>query len=316
MKTNLPNVQNKAKNTMPTLSKKDKSFLVFLTLTSLLITTCSIPKKILSNDCATKYPIVFVHGIAYRDDVLIIKYWSKIPKVIEKNGGKAYLSNQNAFNSHVENALQIRERIVEILEESKSEKVNIIAHSKGGIESRYMITKLDMADKVASLTTISTPHRGSSLADTIVKFLQKKKLTNKVQHLANFYAKFIGDNNPKALKAANDLTVIYMKDFNKSVPNMPQVYYQSYGGVINEDYPLWVVKIQNRLMQKAEGDNDGIVSLHSYKWGDFKGIVKSDENYGISHFDIVGMKFVSKSSSFDAEKFIYKVVKDLKERGY
>ena len=290
--------------------------LYFLILILLFITSCSTPKKITSSDCATKYPIVFVHGVAYRDDVPIIKYWSKIPKVIEKNGGKAFLSNQNAFNSHVENALQIRERIVEILEITKSEKVNIIAHSKGGIESRYMITKLGMADKVASLTTIATPHRGSSLADTIVAFLQKKKLTDKVQRLANFYAKLIGDNNPKALKAANDLTVSYMKDFNKSVPNMPQVYYQSYGGVINEKYPVWIVKIQNKLMQEAEGDNDGIVSLHSYKWGNFKGIVKSDENYGISHFDIVGMKFVSKSSSFDAEKFIYKVVKDLKEKGY
>ena len=289
------------------------SILVFI---SFVILSCSAQKKIQKTDCTTKYPIVFVHGIAYRDDVPVIKYWSKIPKVIKENGGKAYLSNQNAFNSHTENAIQIREQILKILEETKSEKVNIIAHSKGGIESRYMITKLDMADKVASLTTISTPHRGSSLADTIVAFLQKKKLTKKAQTLANFYAKLIGDNNPNMLRAAKDLTGSYMQDFNKSVPNMPQVYYQSYGSVVKNNYPVWVVKIQHKLMQKAEGDNDGIVSLNSYKWGHFKGVVKSDENYGVSHFDIVGMKFVSKASSFDAENFIYNIVKDLKKRGY
>jgi len=288
----------------------------FLIFTLFFFANCLVPKKIKNTDCATKYPIVFVHGVAYRDDVPVIKYWSEIPKIIEKNGGKAFLSNQNAFNSHVENALQIREKIIEILEKTKSKKVNLIAHSKGGLESRYMISKLNMADKIASLTTISTPHRGSSLADTIVALLHRKNLTAKIQRLANFYAKLIGDNNPNALKAANDLTVSYMKSFNRSVTNMPQVYYQSYGSVVNEKYPTWVVKSQNKLMQKAEGDNDGIVSLYSYKWGNFRGIVKSNENYGISHFDIVGMKFVSKVSSFDAENFIYKIVKDLKEKGY
>ncbi|MBN1253235.1 MAG: hypothetical protein JXR51_08490 [Bacteroidales bacterium] len=281
-----------------------------------LFLQCSTPKEIDKNDCTTKYPIVFVHGVAYRDDVPIIKYWSNIPKIIEENGGKVYLSNQNAFNSHSDNAIQIKEKILEILNETKSDKVNIIAHSKGGIEARYMITKLEMADKVASLTTLSTPHRGSSMADTIVAFLDKKNLTKRIHRLANFYAKLIGDNNPNAIESARNLTVDYMKDFNKSVPNMPQVYYQSYGSIVNDNYPSWIVKVQHEIMQKAEGDNDCVVSSYSYKWGDFKGIVKSNEAYGISHFDIVGMKFVSKSSSFDAEMFVYKIVKDLKKKGY
>ncbi len=293
-----------------------KVLTILLLINILFITACFTHNKIQSTDCATKYPIVFVHGIAYRDDIRILKYWSNIPNIIKQNGGRAFLSNQNAFNSHIENAILIKDRIIEILDKTKSDKVNIIAHSKGGLEARYLISKLNMADKVASLTTISTPHRGSSIADTIIAFLQRKKLTKKAQNLANFYAKLIGDKNPKALKAANDLTVTYMKYFNKSVLNMPQVYYQSYGSIINSNYPLWVVKIQNKMMQKAEGSNDGIVSSYSYKWGNFRGIVKSNENYGISHFDIVGMKFISKSSSFDAEKFIYEIAKDLKVKGY
>ncbi len=289
---------------------------LFLFAFLILITSCLTTKKTQNTDCATKYPVVLVHGVAYRDDVRILKYWSNIPQIIKNNGGKVFLANQNAFNSHAENAILIKEKIIDILKETKSEKVNLIAHSKGGLESRYMITKLNMADKIASLTTISSPHQGSSLADSIVTFLQNKNLTSKANKLANFYAKLIGDNNPKALKAAEDLTVSYMKNFNKSVLNMPQVYYQSYGSIINENYPLWIVKIQHKLMKKAEGENDGIVSINSCKWGNFRGVVKSKEEYGISHFDIVGMKFVSKSSSFDAEKFVFEIIKDLKERGY
>ena len=47
-------------------------------------------------------------------------------------------------------------------------KIHIIAHSMGGLDSRYMISKLGMADRVLSLTTISTPHHGSPIADITV----------------------------------------------------------------------------------------------------------------------------------------------------
>ena len=44
-------------------------------------------------------------------------------------------------------------------------KVNIIAHSKGGLDARYAISKLGMAPYVASLTTMNTPHRGCRFVD-------------------------------------------------------------------------------------------------------------------------------------------------------
>ena len=43
--------------------------------------------------------------------------------------------------------------------------VHILAHSLGGLDSRYMISKLDMAERVLSLTTLGTPHRGTTFAD-------------------------------------------------------------------------------------------------------------------------------------------------------
>jgi len=290
---------------------------IHIILIIILFSNCQTQKGIIQHAaCATKYPILLVHGVAFRDDVPLVKYWSHLPKVLKKNGAKVFLANQDAYNSHVENALQLRERVIEILHETGAEKLNIIAHSKGGIESRYMISKLGMADKVASLTTLATPHRGSYIADTLISWLTKKEWLEKAIHSLHFYARIIGDKNPDALISAKNLTISYMQNFNHSVPNAPQVYYQSYGGCISADYPIWLVRLQQKILFEKEGENDGIVSFNSYQWGNFKGIVKSDQDFGVSHFDIAGMKFVSKQSTFDAESFIIQIAMDLKEMGF
>ena len=57
----------------------------------------------------------------------------------------------------------IKKKILEVIEKTGCEKVNIIAHSKGGLDSRYAISILGMDKYTASLTTISTPHRGCIL---------------------------------------------------------------------------------------------------------------------------------------------------------
>jgi triacylglycerol lipase len=279
--------------------------------------SCQTQKEIpLIKTCTTKYPILLVHGISFRDDVPIIKYWSHIPKILEKNGAKVYLAHTNAFNSHIDNALQLRERVLEILEQTGSKKINIIAHSKGGLESRYMITRLDMADKVASLTTLGTPHRGSYIADTLLTWLNNKNWLRKFISFANSFARCIGDKNPDALNAAKNLTIGYMQNFNQSVPDISHVYYQSYGGVVSKDHPQRIVRFQEKILSEKEGENDCTVSVKSYQWGNFKGIVKSNQDYGVSHFDIIGLKLLNPRCAFDAEAFFVDVIKGLKERGF
>jgi hypothetical protein len=78
---------------------------ILIVIIILSICSCQGQKKVLDmQPCATKYPILLVHGVSFRDDVPIIKYWSRIPKALEKNGAKVFLAHTNAFNSHVENA--------------------------------------------------------------------------------------------------------------------------------------------------------------------------------------------------------------------
>ena len=114
-------------------------------------------------DYNCKYPVVLVHGMMLKDFKLY-RAFRKIKDVLKDNGVHVYVSNQDGVGSIENNAKQLKEEINEILKKENAEKVNIIAHSKGGIDSRYMISMLDMEDKVASLTTLSTPHHGSNMS--------------------------------------------------------------------------------------------------------------------------------------------------------
>lgn len=78
--------------------------------------------------------------------------------------------------------------------------MNIIAHSKGGLDSRYLISGLHMAPYVASLTTICTPHRGSMLADLLMKL--PDFLYRGICGLMDRYFGMLGDRRPTPMLPA------------------------------------------------------------------------------------------------------------------
>ena len=112
---------------------------------------------------STKYPVLLVHGMMVKDFSLWPAFRG-ITDFLRKQDVTVYVSNQDGVGSVETNAAQLKQEIEEILRKENCDKVNIIAHSKGGVDSRYMISRLDMADRVASLTTLSTPHHGSGLS--------------------------------------------------------------------------------------------------------------------------------------------------------
>ena len=281
----------------------------------LILTSCSVMKQQETNDTAyaTKYPVVLVHGFAFRDDIKIRKYWRNIPEALEKKGAQVFLSNTNAFNTHQNNASQLKERILDIIIREQCSKVNIIAHSKGGLEARYMITKLDMDNRVASLTTVSTPHRGAALSGVIIDKLIDYNLLQTAKNTAKRLGTLMGDKNPRVLLSGMQLTPAYMEKFNKEVPNRPNVYYQSYCGVISRNYPSFYERLKYWPLLKREGLHDGTVSLMSCKWGNFMGIIPSGDGYGVSHFEVIGQ---TNKTQFDANQFFIDVVKRLKRKGF
>ena len=103
---------------------------------------------------------------------------------------------------------------MEIIEKEHCEKVNIIAHSKGGLDSRYAISKLGMDEYVASLVMINTPNAGCEFADYLLE-KAPVSLKNKLASFYNTTLKKLGDNSPDFIGAVNDLTSVRVKELNK-----------------------------------------------------------------------------------------------------
>jgi triacylglycerol lipase len=263
--------------------------------------------------CATKYPVILVSGLGFQDQNNLINYWGKTPDFLKKYGCEVYTAYQDAFNSHVDNAIKLKKRVNDILEKSGHEKINIIGHSKGGIEGRYMTSRLGMEDKVSSLTTLGSPHKGSGIADMVVGRVPISKIV--LARLMNTYGRLMGDKRPDSLRAAVQLTSLAMERFNEDVPDVSKVYYQSFAGHVNKTYPSILWRSLAGILYATDGKNDGLVSIESAKWGDYRGLIQTEKAPSVSHADMIGMAQFS-NADFDAKWFFANIIHDLKEKGH
>jgi triacylglycerol lipase len=139
-----------------------------------------------------------------------------------------------------------------------NQQVHLIAHSMGGLDSRYMISKLGMADRVLSLTTIGTPHHGSPVADAVLN----GGFGNVEVALGHLGLNVAG---------VRDLTTQAAAAFNQEILEAPGVRYQSIAGVFVPPRifgaPLGLLGATHDLVQGTEGPNDGLVSVRSARSG-------------------------------------------------
>lgn len=263
--------------------------------------------------CKTRYPILFVHGVFFRDSN-IFNYWGRIPGELTKNGAVIFYGQQQSAASVRTSAEELAERIRGIVKDTGCEKVNIIAHSKGGLDSRYAISCLGMDKHVASLTTINTPHRGCIFADYLLEKVPEKVRISITEKYNNALRQ-LGDTNPDFISAVTDLTASHCKVFNESVPDVPGVYYQSVGSKMNRArsgrFPL---NIAYPLVKHFDGENDGLVSVESAKWGERFTMISIDGKRGISHADIIDLNREN-IRGFDVREFYVGLAADLKKRG-
>lgn len=268
-----------------------------------------------NQDCATKYPLVFVHGIFFRDWQLV-NYWGRIPAALEQCGAKIYYGKQASSLPVAQSAAELKENILKILEETGAEKVNIIAHSKGGLDSRYMISKLGMADHVASLTTMNTPHRGCIFAGHVLKTLPKKVLGQMESKYNKIFHK-LGDTTPDFRGGVDDLTADACRKFNEEVLDCPDILYQSVMSTMKSagsaSFPL---NFTWRLVKKHDKEaNDGLVSRSSSVWGNFLGEITVPKKRGVSHGDIVDL-MREDIPGFDVRDYYINLVRELSIKGY
>ncbi|MBQ7455561.1 MAG: hypothetical protein IJS53_03885 [Clostridia bacterium] len=150
----------------------------------------------------TRYPIVLVHGLGMKD-TFFMRSFGRIDRLLRVQGYEVYKSRVDGMGTVAGNAAQLKREIDEILRRAHAEKVNIIAHSKGGLDAKYMIRRLGMAGRVASLTTLCTPHRGSPIASFVLRF--PRFLLRIAAFFVNAFYRLLGDRAPDSLTACEEL---------------------------------------------------------------------------------------------------------------
>lgn len=264
--------------------------------------------------CETKYPVLLVHGVFFRDSRLL-NYWGRIPAELEKNGAEIYYGGQQSALSVEESSKELAKKIEEIVSKTGCGKVNIIAHSKGGLDSRFAITHLDCAKYVATLTTINTPHRGCIFAEALLNTV-KPRIKNFIEKVYNktFYA--LGDDSPDFMSAVRCLTNSSCEEFNKNTPDSPEVMYQSVGSkALNSRSGRFPLNISYPVVKKYDGDNDGLVALDSAPWGERFTAVYPKGRRGVTHADMIDLNRED-IKGFDVREFYVQLVADLKNRGF
>lgn len=251
----------------------------------------------------TKYPIILVHGIILKD-IKFIKAFGKIEKHINNLGSLCYTSKTDGFGTTENNALMLKEQIDNILLETKTDKVNLICHSKGGLDAKYLINELNYGDKIASYITLNTPHKGSILADKILTL--PKFITKCLSIYINFIYKIFGDKKPDSYRVCLELTKEAQD--NTLLLNRDNIFCMSFSSTMSKSKDDYLFTIPFKAFNYFEDEkNDGAVSVESQKFINYQGNIDN-----ISHREITGF-FVKKKNKEIVFNFYEHLVKELEK---
>ena len=264
--------------------------------------------------CKTQYPLLLVHGVFFRD-YRYINYWGRIPKELRRNGATVYYGRQQSAAAVEDSGRELAARIRQIVEETGCGKVNIIAHSKGGLDSRAAIAHQGMGPYVATLTTINTPHRGCIFAEYLLGKVPEAA-RRKIAETYNAAMRRMGDENPDFLAAVTDLTASACAARNAVTPDDPGVVYESVMSYCkrarNGKFPL---NMTYPIVKHFDGRNDGLVAVDSARWGSRFTLLEPAGKRGISHGDVVDLNREN-IPGFDVREFYVNLAADLKCRGF
>jgi triacylglycerol lipase len=234
--------------------------------------------------------LVLAHGFLGFRQLAGIEYFNGVKQHLEANAAvKVLVTKVDPDEGIAVRGEQLRRQILAALGElpphtedemavantlDPSQKTHLIGHSMGGLDSRFILSPANpdhLAARIASLTTISTPHRGSPIADLIAARLDGKRLS-----LFDWWGekklRKVITGLGVSLDGLHDLTTSGAANFNQKYPDHPQVRYFSVAGAGRANrrptakifYPAY-----KYIKRKIGEDNDGLVAVASAQWGEF-----------------------------------------------
>ncbi len=135
-----------------------------------------------------RLPILLIHGYQMNSNS-----WLMFIHFLKKLGcSSLYTFEYSPWKSIEEVSELLSEKVAQILQEENKTKLNIIAHSLGGLVSRYWIEKSDGKNKICHLVTLASPHQGGKMSR-----LGVGKAIQQITYQSEFIQK-LGKPNPPA----------------------------------------------------------------------------------------------------------------------
>jgi triacylglycerol lipase len=232
---------------------------------------------------ALRYPLVLIHGLGAKSTVGPFDYYHVLIPLLKKAKTPYFVADLTSFQTVEHRSRELYAQILRQfpdLGQGPQEKINLFAHSMGGLDARYVVSHMGLgADRVASVTTIGTPHRGTYLGDLTEKHLSPDTVSTLDRWLNKFGL---------SSAAFRQLSTHYCREtFLAQTPDIPGVAYFSATTRIADpfflnSYPVFWLPFQ--ILKKHEGDNDGFVPVESAKWGTHLATHYGDHYAQIGHF--------------------------------
>jgi triacylglycerol lipase len=297
----------------------------------------------------TRLPILLAHGF----NTSTTNDWSfhDVDVALAADGHVVALGSVPPYDSPEARAEHLAEQVDELLARTGATHVNLVCFSQGGLDCRYLASEngLGYGDRVATITTIATPHRGTGIADAAAAVLPDPRSASSrlADALATAWGRRFSElaSDSHFVAAMESMTTARMAEWNREVVDHPAVEYQSWAGFSyvaglasprdtrdalcrDDDGELQLFEhpgrrdIMDPLLVGASGfvafgtelrPNDGITAIESARWGTFRGCVPAD------HLDLVGQigdRGPDRRTGFDYLRLYRSIAFDLAARGH
>ena len=271
--------------------------------------TASSDIRVSSSYAQTRYPIVLAHGLAGFTKVGPLDYFYGVPQDLTAQGSQVYVTLASSVNSSGDiRGEQLLSQVRNIVAITGKGKVNLIGHSQGGLDSRYVAGV--SPNLVASITSVGTPHKGTPVADIALKVIQGEPtglLNSAASALVSGVGQLItgvsggGSSNQSLSGSLTPLSTAGAASFNQRFPaGVPTsscgtgatqsqgIKFYSWGGT----QPLTHVLDPLELVFTAASvgflgqASDGVVGRCSNHFGQ---VLR--DNYGMNHGDLINQVF-------------------------
>lgn len=239
------------------------------------------------------HPVVLAHGLFGFDEIRVVggrhEYFRGVSARLEREGIVVHRARVAKAGSVASRAAELAAFVRTL----PGGRVNLVAHSMGGLDARYAVARLGLANRVASVVTVGTPHLGTPLADVGAGIPGRMLLLAALARLGF------------DLEGFQDLTTPRMTAFNRAVPDARGVVYGSVVGFAPRRSEVNPLLLPTYLwLGDRAGASDGIVPAKSQRWGDVVATIEAD------HWAQIGW-----SRHFDAVGFYVDLLRDLRGRG-